>query len=384
LDELNKVRQRIDSFNWMDADFPKSKVFNLRELYRDLKALEAGKLKIENGKLIWMGSFWCELPQEEAMKQELLANRKSFYKIVFSLARVRLDDRSIGQKCLLLMRDLIISEIMLDDGLLGQMRSSDPETKLSNFTNFYEDYKNHLPNSLGLQVANIKGLRKCFEDFSSEVYAQIAKVKVVRQAGGESYWLRSQGFLSIFRGRAGIIDCTFDMDDMGDMGDAYTRAMHEDTLYLFVYKGKELKGYIGLMFGQTQDKKKILTIDTINSPSLDGPKLLGNLFRGLNDLAMELGCSGIALPGNMAPSFNFDNKKTIKKMAEYKKAVEIQFEPMHKESWELFTKEYGKHQYDSIEKGKFKLLEIAASVNAPEIVSNSIGTVGRETQPNHS
>lgn len=238
---------------------------------------------------------------------------------------------------------------------MSQMRSSDLETKLSAFKNFYEDYKNHLPNSLGLQTARIKGLGKSFEDFSSGVYAEISKVKVVRQAGTESYRLVSQGFLSIFRGRANIVDCSFDVDDKGD---AYTRAIHEDTVYLFIYKGKELKGYIGLMIAQDKDKNKVLTVDTINSPSLDGEELLGNLFRALDDLAARLGCIGIALPKDIGPSFNFENKNTIPKMAAYKYAKPISVTPLHPEGWGYFTSMFGKDEYNSIEGGRFVLLNL--------------------------
>ncbi|HTZ11034.1 MAG TPA: HEAT repeat domain-containing protein [Candidatus Margulisiibacteriota bacterium] len=355
LDELLNVHQRIDSLSWMNEDFPGSKAFNLRNLYYLLKRQQAQ----EKGIITPGERFTCEFPSERAMEEELLADRKSLYKIAFSLANDRLSDAAISGKCLLLMRDLIISDIMLDDGLVNEMRSTNNERMITAFKNFYEDYKNHLPNSLGLSKVKIRGLQKHFEDFSAKVYAEISKVKTVKQsASSEGYRLVEQGFLSIFRGRAGMIDCSF---DTGDKGDAYTRAMHEDTKYLFVYKGKELTGYIGLMVAQDKDKRNILTIDTINSPSLDGEELLGNLFITLNDLAGELGCIGIALPEKIAEpyaSFNFANKYTISKMEVYKKAETIKVAPVHQESWGYFTKMFGEDQYNSIEKGSFVLLNL--------------------------
>jgi HEAT repeat protein len=351
LDELQKTRLRIDSLKWMNEDFPENRVFNLRNFYylfRLQQDQKAGILK--EGE-----RFRCDFPSEEAIEKEFLANKKAFYKVVFLLAKDRIGDKLIGEQCLHLLRDLIISDIMTDEGLLREMRSTDTERMIAAFKNFYEDYKSHLPNSLGLGVSKIKGLEKCFEDFSSKVYAEISKVKFVRQTGAESYRLVEQGFLSIFRGRAGIVDCSFDIDSKGD---AYTRALHEDTMYLYVYKGKELKGYIGLMLGQTQDKEKILTIDTINSPSLDGEELLGNLFTALDDLAKELGCIGVALPANISSSFNFHNKNTICEMKIYEKSKPVFVTPLHQESWSYFTDIFGRDECNSIEKGRFVLLDL--------------------------
>jgi len=348
-DQLIKVRQRIDNFDWINDDFSESRVFNLRNIYYLLKLQQAQK----NGLIKDGERFKCDFPEEKMMKQEILSNKQVFYEIVFSLAKDRIGDNLIGKQSLILLRDLIISDAMLDDTLLQEMRSTDSERKITAFKNFYEDYKNHLPNSFGLKVNNIKGLDKLFEDFSSGVYTEISKVRIVKQPGSESYQLVEQGFLSIFRGRAGIADCSF---WVARTGDAYTRAMHEDTKYLFVYKGKELKGYIGLLLGQTPDGKKILTVDTINSPSLDGQELLNNLFLTLDDLAKELGCVGIALPKDIGPSFNFDNEDTILEMDVYEEALPVSVESLHKKSWQYFTDMFGKDQYNSIEVGEFVLL----------------------------
>ena len=362
LDDLLKVRQNIDSLDWMNEDFAGSKVFNLRNLYYLIKRQQAqdSKQLKENERF--------SIPDlqeiaEETMRQELLSNRKAFYATAFLLAKDRVGDKLIGAQCLLLMRDLIISDIMLDDALLQEMHSTDIERKITAFNNFYEDYKNHLPNSLGLKVNKIKGLEELFENFSSGVYTEISKVKTVKQTGTESYRLVETGFLSVFRGMAGITDCSFDMGS--SKGDAYTRAMHEDTKYLFVYKGKELKGYIGLMLGQTSKGEKVLVVDTVQSPSLDGETLLGNLFTALDGLAEKSGCIGIALPKDIGPSFNFRNERTIPKMDVYKKATPISVTPLHQESWNYFTDMFGEDRYNSIENGEFVLLSLSRNTSSP-------------------
>src|SRR5205814_556718 len=81
-----------------------------------------------------------------------------------------------------------------------------------------------------------------------------------------------------------------------DKGAQFTWAMHEDTQFYFVHKGRDLKGYVGFVWGKDKKGRKVLAIDTIQSPSLDGEDLLMNLFKALNDFALEEGAVGIALP----------------------------------------------------------------------------------------
>ncbi|MCM8779593.1 MAG: HEAT repeat domain-containing protein, partial [Candidatus Omnitrophica bacterium] len=357
LSKLLQIAERINDFSWL-KDFPQSKVFNLRNLYYQLQRT----LAIQSGKIKQGERFRVDFPAEDVMQEALLNNRKLFYQIVFGLAKERLGDKQIGQPCLELMRDLIVSDILLDDALRVQMDSDQLEEKINAFKNFYEDYKNHLPNSLGLKIENIKGLARAFEELSGGVYAEIAKVKITKTKTTDTYRLVPQGFLSVFRGRAGIIDCSFD----DDKGTPYTRAMHEDTLYYFVYKGKELKGYLGLMLAKdTKSGQQVLIIDTINSPSLDGEELLSALFQVLDKVAKGLGCVGIALPKDVMDfSFNFDNKVAIKQMSVYKNAAEIKVVPLHDDTWAYFTKMFGKDKYNSIEDGKFKLL-VLGSASSP-------------------
>ena len=79
----------------------------------------------------------------------------------------------------------------------------DTETKIAGFKNFYEDYKNHLPNTSGIKLNKIKGLRDSCSQLAVKVYEQLSKVVVVKRAGVDSYQLIPQGFLSVFRGRSG-------------------------------------------------------------------------------------------------------------------------------------------------------------------------------------
>ena len=225
---------------------------------------------------------------------------------------------------------------------------------ISGFKNLYENYKHHLPDSVGIKIETIKGLSNVFKALSGQVYGEMSKIVAVNKQENDSYTLISQGFLSVFRGRAGIIDCSFDEDK----GTPYTRAMHEDNKYYFVYKGKELKGYVGLCLGKDEKGEKILTIDTINSPSLDGEELLMNLLKELHHEGKKLGCIGIALPSSLDKPFNFDNRETIENLDIYKKGRPIKVTPVHKESWDKFTNMFGKDTYNSIEYGSFKLLNI--------------------------
>lgn len=356
LEELLAIREKIDSLSWFSELFGKSKVFNLRNFYFELRRRQAVQSKeIKEGE-----RFHVKFPSEETMHRELLEQRRLFYQVVFGLAQRRLGDREIGGICLKLMRDLIVSDILSDQTLLDHMRSSDLETRLAVFKNFYENYKHHLPNSVGLKVSNIKRLSELFEELSRQVYAELLKVRIIKTKERGNYRLVPEGFLSIFRGRVGIVDCSFDQGG----GAPYTRAMHEDTEYFFVYKGEQWKGYVGLLMGKTIEGEKVLTIDTIQSPSLDGEELLMNLFRELEILARKEGAIGIALPKDMNPSFNFDNKDTIAKMSVYQRGTSIRVAPVHEESWGYFVEMFGKDTYNSIEAGDFILLDLGTDLSA--------------------
>jgi len=358
LKELVAIKDRVDSLAWLE-DFPQNKVLNLRNLYYQAKREEA----LKSGSIKEGQKFRIDFPQEQEMRDYLKGN-KLLYTVIFKLTKDRLNQKDLQDKYLTLMRDTIVSDTLLDTTLVNVMGHADIMERITAFKNFYEDYKNHLPNSLGMKVENIKGLSAKFEDLSKNAYEEIGKVAVVKTKDGSAYTLVPQGFPSVFRGRAGMMDCSFDEDK----GKPYTRAMQEDTDYYFVYKGKELKGYVGLLKARDENNRPILTIDTVNSPDFNGKELLSNLFRELDKTAKGLGYIGIALPKYLWASFNFNNKETIEEMPEYKKAVEIKVEPMHKESWELFTKEYGADTYNSIEKGEFKLLNAEIkSIETPKL-----------------
>jgi HEAT repeat protein len=350
LSQILEIKQTIDSFDWLTNDFPNHKFWNLQSLYYQFKKKEA----LEKGQIKAQDHFKVNYPSDEAIKKELLSDKKKFYSFIFEQILLKFADQTKRNLYLRLLKDLILSEILEDQTLKNEISSQDPERKIQAFKTIYEDYKNHLPNSLGKKVEDIKGLEKHFEDFTKPLYQELQKAVLVKTSSLEGYTLIPQGFLSIFRGRANIIDCSFDMDK----GKAFTRAMHEDTSYYFVYKGKELKGYIGLMMGKDGKNNKILTIDTINSPSLDGEELLTNLFEALHQLALEQGAIGIALPQDIDPSFNFENQNTISEMKVYKEAKKVKITPLHPESWKVFTAEFGEDEYNSIEEGKFKLLKL--------------------------
>lgn len=359
---LQAIRDRIDNFGWITEDFPESKVFTLRNLYYQFKRAQA----IKSGEFKEGERFRVEFPSENQMKLELSENKNIFYQIAFKLAQKRIMDQQIGDVCVRLMRDLIIRDALQEEGLVSQMHSGDTEVRISAFKNFYENYKNHLPDSpdsLDLKIENIEKLSQAFQELYSEVYAQIAKGRVVKTQAVDTYQLVPVGFLGVFRGRANIIDCSF---DVGIRGTAFTRAMHEDTSYYFIYKGKVLKGYVGLLAGKAKNGDKILTVDTINSPSIDGEELLSSLFKELFGLAKELGCTGIALPKDMGPSFNFDNEDTIKKMSVYSEGRSVKVAPIHKQSWDNFTKMFGRDTANSIESNEFILLKIAVSSSPAE------------------
>lgn len=345
---LLEVERRVSSLAWLDG-FPGHKTFSARNLYYQLKkqqARDAGRLQAD-------GRFHVAFPDEAAMRRELAEDLKAQRRFVFGLARERLADRALADKLLPLMRDLVLSEALSDGALKRALGADDLETRISAYRNLYGDYTKHLPGALGLRLDDVKGLPRTLEAFAREVTAELAKSRQV--AGKEdaaAYRLAPMGFTSVFRGRYGIIDCSFHLDK----GAPYTRAMHKDTLYYGVRKGDKPKGYVGLFLGELKDGRKVLTIDTINSASLDGNQLLRRLFAELTALAKSLGAVGIALPEDLAPSFNFGNEETIENMALYKKAKTVKVRPLHARSWAAFTEEYGEDDYNSIEDGRFKLL----------------------------
>jgi hypothetical protein len=134
--------------------------------------------------------------------------------------------------------------------------------------------------------------------------------------------------------------------------------MHEDILIYLVRKGKDLKGYVGLMWGLDEAGRKVLTVDVIQSASLDGGELLTNLLTALDRFSIKNGGIGIALPEKMDVSFNFDNKNTLCDMSVYQEAIPVDVTMIHKESWDNLTGMFGRDPWgkNTIEIGKFELL----------------------------
>ncbi|MBI2119452.1 MAG: hypothetical protein HYT97_07500 [Elusimicrobia bacterium] len=357
LHELLEIEKRTDTLQWL-KDFQGDKDFNLRNLYFIFKREQA----IKQGGIREGERYRVHYPSNEDMAVELRIDLKLLYKIAFQLAYKKMGDKTLREKCVSLLRDLTLSEALSNSELVSEMLSSNIETRIIAIKNFYEDSVHHLPNdAVGLNVKQIKSLDKSIKELSKAVYAEIKKVIYIETTSNDTYRLIPQGFLSLFRGRAGISDCSFDRE----RGFPHTRAMQEDTLYYFVYKGKELKGYVGLMMGIREDGEKVLTIDTINSPSLNDEDTLINLFNGLHKVAQELGAIGIALPENIKNTqyFNFENKNVISKMGLYKNGKKINVKPVHRESWNSFTEKFGEDRYNSMEAGDFILLDLTNLTN---------------------
>jgi len=363
LNKLHQIKTRTDSLSWMERSFPKHKVFNIRNIYYSLKREDA----LASGELKEGERFRIEFPSEDEMRTEIVKDKKRLYKVLFELLSTRLTDSKIGTKCLYLMRNLVVSEILEDAAFVKQLRSDDINTRISTFKTFYEDHRNHLPNAIGRRTDEIKGLIESLEILAQPVYQEITKAQYIYKRADDSYTLVPVGFIGVFHGRAGIVDCACDMG----YGTPFTRAMHEDTVYYYVYKGKELKGYVGLMWGEDEDKNKILTIDTIEAPSLDGYELLMNLLKGFHEIAVEHGGKGIALPEYLYPSFNFDNQDTIADLPVYQEGEPVFIRPRHKKQWNYFTEKFGKvgegdFLEHSMEYGNFVYLKLSDDQPAGE------------------
>jgi len=354
--ELKKIQDRIASLKWLKKEFNKNKVFNVRNIYYHFKrrqAIKAGKVKESE-------RFRTDFPSKAEMLSELSSDYSMMFEVLFEMAQKRVGDKKIGKACRILLRDVTICQALLDQDLAGDMKQdADPEKKVRAFQSLYGNYINHLPNTMGFKgVSSHRVLANEINEFARPAFEEIAKVDYIKSdVNGETYTLVPQGFPGVFRGRAFINDCSFNHNQYGT---PYTRAMHEDTIYYFVYKGKELKGYVGLFVGKTEGGTKILTIDTIQAASLDGEDLLMNLFKALDKVAQDLGCKGIALlASNLKRTFDFENRNTIKGMRVYKNGINVTIGPYHEDAWGVFTEIFGKDEYHSIEYGDFRLLKLA-------------------------
>ncbi len=356
--KLVTIKNNIDSLEWLE-ELP-GKKFTLENVYHKFKKQQAGIPEKENSHFVLPG-------ERKRIKTELLEDRKILYRVLFRMLKDRLNDRQAREKYLILMRDLAISDSLLSYSLVAGMRSEYMEKQISAFRFLYEEDKNNLIEDVmkGEKESTKKKLTKTlaegFDELSREIYEEIGKIRITVIKGKENrYRLVPAGFLSLFRGRAGIFDCSFKCEQGGE--NPLVRAIHEDNSYYLVYKGKELKGYVGLCFGKNEKGERILTVDTIQSPSLDGEELLMNLFKALGVVAEEKGCIGIALPGNLRPdaivSFNFDNKRTIMDMDIYKNAPSVYVEPINKKTWDSFYPEYAEDKHDSMFFGKFRLITL--------------------------
>jgi hypothetical protein len=360
LKELLSIKTRIDDFSWLVENFPGYKLFNLRNLYFQFKkeqALRKNELKpgdrfrveylsdsemekelikdkdlllklilrdiyyqlkreeaIIGGRLKKEERFRVEFPSEEEIKEYIIKEKNSYYRLLFSILANRLSDKELHDRCVVSIRDIIISQILEDKAFVQQLDSPDIETELQMFKVLYEDYVNHLPSIAGTNLGELTGVPQSLKTLAKPFYEQASKTQYVLGTTKHSFTLIPAGFLSFCHGRAGVVDCSFDMDK----GQAFTRAMHEDTDYYFIYREKELIGYIGLAWGKDDNGNKILTIDSIESPVFDGEELIMNLFEELHEYALQEGAIGIALPRDLHFFFNFDNQDTVGSLKVYR------------------------------------------------------------------
>jgi hypothetical protein len=355
--DLAARKEAFDSLAWIEKDFPDDKVFSVRSIYRAM-LLNGAHLNID-------AAYSGKLPADE-MRRELLSekNRKELYRVVFALARARFghSDKDIRDRCVRLAMSAIVADALADKAMADQLLSEKAEVQAAAFQNLYRSYVDHLPREAGLKSARSdKLLSRAIDELSAAALGRIAGVSAAAPGRADAIRLVPANFLSVFRGRAGIADCSFDEDK----GAPYTRALHEDTLYYLVYKGGELKGYVGMCLGNIEKgsfrNSSVLTIDTINSPALDGEELLTALFSKLQEEAQRLGCVGVALPGTGTSfylAFNFNNADTIPEMEAYRRSFPIRVVPLHRRSWGEFEDVYGAVDgYNSIEYGDFVMLD---------------------------
>jgi hypothetical protein len=323
------------------------------------------------------------------MRRELFAGMTDYYAVLFQMAVDHVISAPVKERrnYLLLLRDLSIAAALKDGELAAALQDDDLATQIGAIRNLYEEETGYLAGMIDFKVKEIKGLSQLFNEMSSEVYAEIAKVRAVAIPDENTYSLVPQGFLSVFRGRSGITECTFKVEPKYAF--TFTRAMHEDTAFYFVYHGRELKGYVGLMKARAPGGKRVLAIDTIQSPSLGNEELLTNLFGALEVLAAQLGMDGIVMPVFLRESYNYPAvRNTIAEMGWYKRSVEwfrwrkrFFIAPEHKKSWRMFTRIFGVDKHDSMRRswltmhGKFIYVDLPQAV-PPEVSQPVEGTTG--------
>lgn len=351
--ELDRIKQSMDNFSWIEQNFPGNKHFSLHNLYFQFmktQALTAGTLKPSE-------RFKIDIPDDDKQIIPLIAQQQeAFYLFLFNFCLQRIRDQQLHDRLVPLMRDLIISEILSDSAFREQLASTDPNTALIYFKMMYHDSVNHLPAKAGKKLADIKGLAGALDTLGNPVR------QLQPQSGNTdkmvNFTLVPAGFLGLFRGRAGIVDCTFKTDTQ--LGVPFIWAMQEDTDIYLVRKASQLKGYVGMTWGVNPQGKTYLGYDTIQSPSLDGEELLENLFMLFDRYAKSQGGVGTALPDNMQVPFNFENRITITRMPIYQQALPVTLTPLHADNWDQFVSRYGMDNYgeNTMHEGNFQILQV--------------------------
>ncbi len=361
VETLFGIQTRMDALDWLpDAvqdQNPQSKVLNVRNLYFQMerqRASDAGTLRLDE-------RFRVEFPDPGVMRERLRADRPLFYRTLFIQLATRLSAPATRDAYLRIMRDLIVCDALSDAALARQILSDDLEDRLAALSNLYNTYKMHLPASVALRLEALRGLPQELEALSAPIDP------VLREAGHRvtsgALQLIPAGFLAVFRGRAGIADCSFFTDTR--LGYAFTRAMHEDTFYYLVRSGSHLKGYVGLMNGRLEDGRPVLTVDTINSPSIDGVERMTQLVNELQMRALAQGQEGVAFPHDIYAGgyFNFDNVHTLTALPVYRRTKKIRVLPVHQESWKTMEAAFGPDSANSMTNGDFRLLQQSATAS---------------------
>jgi len=377
--DIGKVQSHIETINKMSVDLANlagidntliSKAYAYCKLKKKLEEDETlrshiGSIKMSdvNAHLKW---HCPDFSIDKARGYLIGLDDMSFlaeavYFVTFNMYLSKREDRLLN-----IMLSCTIADALANGALNALInRSGDVTVQLKAIAQIYTDSKFHIPDKLGLLLH--KRLAQKIGAFSDEIFKEISKVTAKRVVHDTEklYDFVPSKFLGVFRGNI-VGDCTCDEDK----GKAYTRAMHEDTMYYMVYANGELTGYIGLMEAECADSK-VLTIDTMQPVP---PKLVPDILRKLHDIAILKGCIGIALPSDkdrikvrmregeqpreaLWASFNYPEvRAAIQMLPGYQKGRRIKAKPIHNVSWEAFQEKYGVHPYDSIVTGAFVLV----------------------------
>ncbi|MBF0216146.1 MAG: iron-containing alcohol dehydrogenase [Candidatus Omnitrophica bacterium] len=357
---LMDLKRKVDDLSILSEYFPGHKRLSVRNLYYLFKYEEAGKIQ-GDGKRAYVTEA-MKSRSEEDMREELMANKEFVYRAAYELAARRIVDPALKDKCLVVMRDVVIAAVLERPGILDMItrgQGEDISEKMQYLKVLYEDNARDALETLGNGLGGGAEVKAELLALSEVFYKEYEKAKFVDTVVKHTFDLIPVGFLGTFQGRAGIDDCSFDMDK----GLGFMRAYQEDALGYFVYRKGQLVGWIGLVWGKNDKGEKVLTVDTIESPVFDGEELILNFLKEMHKYALAEGGIGIAMPRDLWNSYNFSNHNTIGNSRPYREGDSIKITPLHGDSWNYFTKKFGRVGTDkfishSMDSGEFVLLNM--------------------------